>query len=89
MDNFGDLQMELLDKLGKGDMNRVEAQFEVEKYWVGSLRDGAVDGDVEKGSLMAGQSVGLIDKVQPMREILQQLVDEADAAVGKVVQNLS
>ena len=56
---------------------------------MGSLRDGAVDGDVEKGSLMAGQSVGLIDKVQPMREILQQLVDEADAAVGKVVQNLS
>lgn len=88
MDNFGDLQMELLEKLSEGEITRIEAQFEVEKYWVGSLRDGAVDGDVVKGSLMAGQSVGLIDKVQPMREILQQLVDEADGAVGQVAERM-
>ncbi len=88
MDKFGELQMELLDKLAEGDINRVEAQYEVEKYWVGSLRDGAVDGDVVKGSLMAGQSVGLVDKIQPMREILQQLVDEADAAVAGVQERL-
>ncbi len=84
MDSFGDLQMDLLEKLAKGDINRVDAQYEVEKYWVGSLRDGAVDGDVDKGSLMAGQSVGLVHEVQPMREILQQMVDEADAAVAQV-----
>lgn len=88
MDRFGDLQMELLDKLAKGKINRVEAQYEVENYWVGSLRDGAVDGDVDRGSLMAGQSVGLVHEIQPMREILQQLVDEADAAVGKAVARL-
>ena len=84
MENFGVLQMELLEKLARGDMTRIDAQYEVENYWVGSLRDGAVDGDVEKGSLMAGQSVGLVHEVQPMREILQQLVDEADAAVAHV-----
>ena len=88
MEKFGDLQMELLDKLAAGDLNRVEAQYEVENYWVGSLRDGAVDGDVEKGSLMAGQSVGLVHEVQPMRTILQQLVDEAEAAVGCVAGRL-
>lgn len=88
MDGFGDLQMDLLEKLARGDMTRVDAQYEVENYWVGSLRDGAVDGDVDKGSLMAGQSVGLVREVQPMREILQQLVDEADAAVGRVTDKL-
>ena len=84
MHRFGELQMELLEKLARGDLGRQEAQFEVEKYWVGSLREGAIDGDVDKGSLMAGQSVGLIRKEQPLREILQQLVDEADEAVRSV-----
>ena len=43
MDNFGKLQLDLLKKLETGELNRQDAQFEVEKYWVGSLRDGAVD----------------------------------------------
>jgi enoyl-[acyl-carrier protein] reductase II len=43
-----------------------------------------VDGDVEHGSLMAGQSVGMLSKVQPLREILQEIVDEADAEVTAV-----
>lgn len=84
MSDFGKLQLELLRKLGDGRIGRQEAQFEVEKYWVGSLRDGAVDGDVDGGSLMAGQSVGLVREVQPLREIMQQLVDEAAAAVSDV-----
>lgn len=88
MDRFGELQMELLQKLASGEINRQEAQFKVEEYWVGSLREGAVDGDVDKGSLMAGQSVGLIRKVQPLREILQQLVDEADLAVSGAARRL-
>jgi enoyl-[acyl-carrier protein] reductase II len=55
----------------------------VEEYWVGSLRNAAIDGDVEHGSLMAGQSVGMLKKVQPLREILQDLVDEADSGLAK------
>ena len=88
MDKFGELQMDLLTKLAAGQITRQEAQFKVEEYWVGSLREGAVDGDVDKGSLMAGQSVGLIHKIQPLREILQQLVDEADQAVAVAAARL-
>ena len=43
-----------------------------------------LEGDVEHGSLMAGQSVGMLSKVQPLRDILQELVDEADRAVTEV-----
>jgi len=88
MDRFGELQLELLEKLAKGEISRQDAQYKVEEYWVGSLREGAVDGNIEKGSLMAGQSVGLVHKTQPMREILTQLVDEADAAVTAARQRL-
>jgi enoyl-[acyl-carrier protein] reductase II len=88
MADFGKLQLDLLAKLDTGELNRQEAQFEVERYWVGSLRDAAVDGNVDRGSLMAGQSVGLVREVQPLRAILEQLVSEADAAVAAVEARL-
>ena len=82
------MQFDLLGKLKNGEITRQEAQFKVEEYWVGSLRNAAVDGDVEHGSLMAGQSVGIVNKVQPLREILQELVDEADQGLAEVRQRL-
>jgi enoyl-[acyl-carrier protein] reductase II len=88
MEHFGDLQLQLLDQLRQGAVNRQEAQFKVEEYWVGSLRRAAVDGDVEEGSLMAGQSVGLVDRVQPLREILEELVADADRALAEAGQRL-
>ncbi|MBE0566402.1 MAG: nitronate monooxygenase [Krumholzibacteria bacterium] len=84
MTHFGELQLDLIGQLKAGTIGRQEAQFKVEEYWVGSLRRAAVDGDVEHGSLMAGQSVGMLRKVQPLRDILQEIVDEADAAVSEV-----
>ena len=47
-----------------------------------------VDGDVEHGSLMAGQSVGIVQKVQPLREILQDMVAEADQGLAEVQERL-
>jgi len=88
MVEFGQLQLALLKKLEAGEVTRPDAQYEVEKFWVGSLRDAAIDGKTDRGSLMAGQSVGLVKKVQPLRDILEQLVSEADAAVAAVEQRL-
>ncbi len=88
MSHFGELQFELLEKLKDKSISRQDAQYKVEEYWVGSLRDAAVDGDVEHGSLMAGQSVGMLNKVQPLREILQELVNEADDGLARVEKML-
>lgn len=88
MSHFGELQLDLLQQLKDGAIGRQEAQFKVEEYWVGSLRKAAVDGDIEHGSLMAGQSVGMLTRVQPLRDILQELVDEADQAVSQVKARL-
>ncbi len=84
MDDFGRLQLELLRQLEAGEITREKAQYEVENFWVGGLRRAVMEGDVERGSLMAGQSVGLIDAVRPMREIMRRLVDDAEAELQRV-----
>jgi enoyl-[acyl-carrier protein] reductase II len=88
MIDFGKLQLDLLGKLERGEITRPDAQYEVENFWVGSLREAAVEGNTDRGSLMAGQSVGLVRKVEPLRDILAQLMAEADEAVAAVEQRL-
>ncbi|HEY3298555.1 MAG TPA: nitronate monooxygenase [Armatimonadota bacterium] len=83
-DEFGRLQLRLLKEIEAGTMTREKAQYEVESFWVGALRKAVVDGDVEGGSLMAGQSVGLMDEVLPMKEIIRMLVDDAECELTKM-----
>lgn len=83
-DAFSKLQFDLLGKLDRGEISRTDAQFEVENYWAGALRRAVVDGDVESGSLMAGQSVGLVEREQSIREILDDIITEAETTLAHV-----
>jgi enoyl-[acyl-carrier protein] reductase II len=83
-DEFGKLQIRLLQQLEKGEISREKAQYEVEKFWVGSLRRAVVDGDIDFGSLMAGQSVGLISEIKPVREIIKQLISDAESELQRL-----
>jgi enoyl-[acyl-carrier protein] reductase II len=42
-----------------------------------------IDGDVEHGSLMAGQSVGMVKAEEPVAQIIAELIEEAAAALGR------
>jgi len=53
------------------------AQLEIEHYWAGALRSAVIDGDVERGSIMAGQSVGMVKKIEPVSEIIANLIEQA------------
>ena len=86
---FGALQLRLLRELEAGTIHRQQAQEEVEKFWIGALRRAAVEGDVEMGSLMAGQSVGLVDKVITIRELLDELLRDADRELIEIKRKLS
>ena len=88
MDTFGQLQLELLEKLNKGTINRHEAQVKVEEFWMGSLRNAVIDGDTDHGSLMAGQSVGLIQKRENVNEIMTDLTTEMEKEFQHVVSLL-
>jgi enoyl-[acyl-carrier protein] reductase II len=56
---------------------------------MGALRRAVVDGAVDDGSLMAGQSVGLVDRIQPMREIFQEMMENAEDEAMTVKSRLA
>jgi enoyl-[acyl-carrier protein] reductase II len=74
---FMEKQREVIDRFVKGEVAQKDAQLEIEHFWAGALRRAVIDGDVEGGSLMAGQSVGMVTKEQPTKEILDELVGQA------------
>jgi enoyl-[acyl-carrier protein] reductase II len=80
---FKKLQLELLEKLDQDMIGRAEAQESVERFWMGALQRAVIDGDVKKGSLMAGQSVGLVDDIKPMNDLVAELLREAEAELQK------
>jgi len=84
-DDFGKLQLQLLQKLDNKELSREAAQYEVEKFWMGALRRAVVDGDVDFGSLMAGQSVGLMHSVEPMSTVLDTLMSDAEKEFKRVL----
>jgi enoyl-[acyl-carrier protein] reductase II len=81
---FSNLQLELMNKLENKLIDQQEAQYEVENFWVGALRDAAIDGDVQRGSLMAGQSVGLVDKIKPIQGIIDEMVNDAECELQRL-----
>ncbi len=77
---FVEHQAAVLARFIAGEVAKEAGQLEIEHYWAGALRRAVIDGDVEQGSLMAGQSVGMVSKEQPAAEIAQELLDQAAAA---------
>ena len=82
MVNFSAKQIEVAGRLDSGEIEMAEAQLQIEHYWAGALRRAVIDGDVESGSVMAGQSVGMVKREEPVAEIIAELVEEACAALG-------
>jgi enoyl-[acyl-carrier protein] reductase II len=82
-DLFTAKQREVAQLLDEGKLAMAEAQLQIEHYWAGALRRAVVDGDVEHGSLMAGQSVGMVTKEEPIAEIIATLMTEAAHALEK------
>jgi len=65
-----------------GEVEKSAAQLDIEHFWAGALRKAVVDGDVENGSLMAGQSVGMVTREEPAADIVRELVVQAATALA-------
>ena len=76
-------QREVAQSLDEGSVEMMEAQLQIEHYWAGALRRAVIDGDVEHGSVMAGQSVGMVKAEEPIAEIIATLMAEAAEAMDK------
>ncbi len=57
---------------------------ELEKFGEGKLRLAAREGDIQNGSVMAGQIAGLIKDIKPVKEIMEDIIKEAQAVIKKV-----
>jgi enoyl-[acyl-carrier protein] reductase II len=74
---FLETQRIVIDKFNRGEIDQKTASLEIEHFWAGALRRAVIDGDVESGSLMAGQSVGMVTCEQPTAAILEELMSQA------------
>jgi enoyl-[acyl-carrier protein] reductase II len=57
---------------------------ELKKLGVGKLRAAMVDGDVEHGTVMAGQIAALVREIKPAREIIKELVADAEDVLWRI-----
>ena len=75
-------QAETRDRFQSGELNKDEAQLAIEHFWAGALRRAVIDGDVENGSVMAGQSVGMVTTEQPTAAVIAELIEQAVTALA-------
>lgn len=78
---FIQFQHETIAEVRNGRLATKDAQLKIEHFWAGALRRAVIEGDVENGSLMAGQSVGMVHQEEPVAAILTELREQAVAAL--------
>lgn len=77
----------LKNKLSKAfeDLEKRGASVEeLEKLGTGKLRLAVVEGDTMWGSLMAGQSAGLVKKIEPASAIIMDIINGAAAEIERL-----
>ncbi len=70
-------QFEEMEKRGVSEQEIIE-------FGTGKLRLAVVEGDVVNGSVMAGQSCGLVHDIVPVRELIERIVAEAEEIIGNL-----
>ena len=82
-EEFTAKQIEVAKRLDSGEIEMGEAQLQIEHFWAGALRRAVIDGDVESGSIMAGQSVGMLKEEEPVADIMHKLMLQCEEALSK------
>ena len=82
-EEFTAKQREVAALLDEGGIDMAEAQLQIEHFWAGALRRAVIEGDVENGSVMAGQSVGMVTREEPAADIIAELMAQCEAALAR------
>ncbi len=56
----------------------------MEKIGPGRSRKAAREGDVEEGTVMTGQCVGLVKEIKPVKEVIEEIINEAHAVLSRL-----
>jgi enoyl-[acyl-carrier protein] reductase II len=71
------------------ELDRANKPDELEAYGEGKLALAMRQGDIENGSLMAGQCASMVSSIQPAAEIVAELVAEAEAVMRSLASRVS
>ncbi len=74
---FMEYQLQMIQAYQRNELSKEAAQMNIEMFWAGALRRAVMDGDVQNGSVMAGQSVGMVTEIEPCETIINNLVSQA------------
>ncbi len=74
-------QAETAAKFHAGELDKEAAQLAIEHFWAGALRRAVIEGDVETGSVMAGQSVGMVTGEKTTAQVIADLIEQATTAL--------
>jgi len=77
----------LENKLTREFLAREQAEVSMEEimeFGVGKVRLGLIEGDLEWGTLLAGQICGLIKDIKPVRAIIDDIVAGAEVIIGQL-----
>jgi enoyl-[acyl-carrier protein] reductase II len=58
---------------------------ELDKFGAGKFHRGVIEGDVENGSLMAGQIAGMVKEIRPAKVIINDMITEAQEVMSKMI----
>ena len=73
---FLKIQKDMIYAVDNKEIDLREAQYKIEIFWAGALRRAVMEGDIEHGSLMAGQSVAFVLQEESCADILKILYDD-------------
>ena len=54
-------------------------------FGAGTLRAAIIDGDLERGSVLAGQSAGLVNDIVSVQTLIERIIADAEAAINRSV----
>jgi enoyl-[acyl-carrier protein] reductase II len=77
-DEFIAKQREIISKFEKNEMSLEEGRLALEHFWAGALRRAVQNGDVERGSLMAGLIVQFLKEERSIGEIIDTIMEESE-----------
>jgi len=79
MQSFIAFQRQMIQDVDDQKIALSDAQLKIEHYWAGALRRAVIEGDIQQGSLMAGQSVTFVTGEQSVQDIIQELLHQGQS----------
>ncbi len=71
------LKNKLMKELIKIEKEGIDTSY-IDEKGVGALKKSVIDGDVDNGSVMAGQSAGMVKDVKSCKDIIEDMMNEAE-----------